>query len=119
MKTIQSNCDGYLSKTESITEIINNESPDVMLLNDTALKGNRKINIPNHFSFTKNRVKAKGGVATVVANYLKPNTVKVSEGQEHDEYIISRFDHMIPAINVINIYGEQEGRNNKQDIEAS
>ena len=41
----------------------------VIVINDTALKG------------TKNREKNKGGMATIVANYLKPITVKVTEGK--------------------------------------
>jgi hypothetical protein len=47
-------------------------------------------------------VTAKGGVANVIANHLKQNTVKVAEGREGDEYIITRLDH------VVNIYGQQE-----------
>ena len=58
-------------------------------------------------------------MATVVANYLKPNTVKVAEGKEGDEYIITRFDNTVPAINLINIYGEQEGRTPADEIEKS
>ena len=86
------------------------------MINDTALKGNRQVKIPHHFSYTKNRKKNKGGVATVVANYLKPNTVKVGEGKEGDECVITRFDHTIPAINLINIYGDQEGRTPADEI---
>ena len=61
----------------------------------------------------------KGGVATVIANYLKPETVKVTEGKEGDEYIFSRLDHVIPAINIVNIYGQQESRTSKDEITAS
>ena len=61
-----------------------------------------------YFSFSKNRVKAKGGVASVIANHLRPHTVKVSEGKEmEDEYIIVRLDNVVPAVNIINIYGQQ------------
>ena len=117
MKFIQTNCDGYTSKQESFDDIVKDENPDVMVINDTALKGNRKVKIPYYFSYNKNREKSKGGVATVIANYLKPNTVKVAEGKNDDEYIITRFDNTIPAINLINIYGEQEGNSSKDDIE--
>ena len=54
---------------------------DVLLLIDTALKGKRKVRMNKYFSFCKNRTKAKGGVATVVSNYLQPQTAKVGEGQ--------------------------------------
>ena len=119
MKIIQSNCDGLRSKKESVKEILEVEAPDVLLLNDTALKGNRKVKIPKYFSFTKNREKAKGGVATVVKDNLKNNTIKVDEGRDGDEYIITRYDHVNPALNIVNIYGEQEGRSTKESIKRS
>ena len=57
-----------------------------------------------------------GGVATLVRDNLKEATTKVGEGKENDEYIITRFDHVKPPINMINWYGQQEGRNDKEDI---
>ena len=118
---LQSNCDGYISKKESIEEIINEREADILLLNETALKGKRKVKIKDYFSFTTNREKIKGGVATVISNYLRPHTVKVTEGQEGDEYIITRYDHVIvvPALNLINIYGQQESRISTDEISAS
>ena len=113
------NCDGYTSKKKSIEEIISDKQTDVLLMNETSLKGSRKVRIKDYFSFSKNRVKAKGGVATVVANYLKPNTVKVAEGREGDEYIITRIDHVSPPVNIVNIYGQQESRTSKDEILAS
>ena len=114
---IQTNCDGFTSKKESFDDIVKDENPDIIVINDTALKGTRKVKIPKYFSYTKNSEENKGGVATVVANYLKPNTVKVAEGKEGDEYVITRFDNTVPAINLINIYGEQEGRSSVDEIE--
>ena len=117
IKIIHSNTDGYKSKKESINEIADKESPDIMTLNDTNLKGNLKVKVPGYFSFNKNREKYKGGVATVIANYLKHNTMKVAEGKEEDEYIITRIDNTIPEINIINIYGTQESKTSKDEIE--
>ena len=54
-----------------------------------------------------------GGVATMVASHLRPHTVRVAEGRQGDEYIITRLDHVEPAVNVVNIYGDQE----KGDLE--
>ena len=54
LKFIQTNCDGFTSKKESFDDIIKVENPDVIVINDTALKGNRKVKIQNHFSYTKN-----------------------------------------------------------------
>ena len=57
-----------------------------------------------------------GGVATAVQNYLKPYTVKVKEGQEDDEFLITRLDHVNPPINIVNVYGGIEGRMDNQEI---
>ena len=37
----------------------------------------------------------------MIANYLKENTTKVGEGEDGDEYIIIRLDHVVPAINIV------------------
>ena len=76
------------------------------MCNETALKGKRKINIKNYFSFCKNREKHMGGVATVVSNHLRSHTAKVAEGREGDEYIITRFDQVHPPLNIVNIQGQ-------------
>ena len=112
-KILHSNCQGFISKQASIEQIVKNKSLDVYLCNETALKGKRKICVKDYFSFCNNREKHMGGVATVVSNHLRPFTVKVAEGREGDEYIVTRYDHINPPINIINIYGAQE----KGDIE--
>ena len=111
--------DGYKSKKESVDEIARMEKPDILTLNDTNLKGKLKVKVPGYFSYNKNREKYKGGVATVIANHLKHNTMKVAEGEDEDEYIITRLDITVPAINVVNIYGSQEGRTEKEEVEKS
>ena len=65
-----------------------------------------------YMSFSKNRDDSKegGGVATLVADYLRPDTVKVGEGTEGDEYVIVRLGHVIPAVNIVNIYEDIESR---------
>ena len=57
-----------------------------------------------------------GGVSTSVTNNLKQNTVKVGEGRDNDEYLITRLDHCDPPLNIINMYGNQECRARKDDI---
>ena len=116
-KLIHSNIDGYISKRERVYSIVQYSKPDVITFNETALKG-KKVNINGYFSYQKNRLKNKGGVATVVANYLKGNTVLVDEGgNDLEEFLVTRHDNVHPPINVINIYGAQESRTNKEDIE--
>ena len=58
-------------------------------------------------------------MSTVVANHLKHSTMKVTEGKEDDEYIVTRLDNTVPAVNIINIYGNQESRTNEGEIERS
>ena len=76
LKILHSNIDGYISKNESVNEIIQQVNHDVFPLNETALKGRRKIDTSGYISFEKNRLNNKGGVATSIAEYLKKNTVK-------------------------------------------
>ena len=40
----------------------------------------------------------------------------MAEGQEEDEYIITRLDHVFPPLNIVNIYGQQESRSSKEEI---
>ena len=51
-------------------------------------------------------------MATLIAKHLHINTVKAGEGREGDEYIITRLNHghVRPALNIINIDGENESR---------
>ena len=57
-----------------------------------------------------------GGVSTAVKNNLKPSAVKVMEGEEDDELLITRLEHTTPPINIVNVYGEIEGRVKNEEI---
>ena len=108
LKILHANVQGYSSKQASVEAIIRDKTPDVYCLNETSLKGKRKVIVPNYFSYCKNHDKHMGGVATLVSQSLRPHTVRVAEGRKGDEYIITRLDHISPPINIINIYGDQE-----------
>ena len=41
----------------------------------------------------------------------------MKDGQEKDEYIITRHSQFNPPINIVNIFGEQESRSQNKDIE--
>ena len=60
--------------------------------------------------------KKMGGVATAVANNLKQHWSKVSEGENDDEFLITRLDHVYPPIIVINVYGGQESRMTRKEV---
>ena len=116
---VLTNCKGYTSKSASIKEdIVEKRAPDVLVLNETLLQGQRKIKVPNFISFCKNRAVTEGGkeggkgggVATLVGNHLRHSLTKVAEGREGDEYVITRLGHVQPALNIVNFYGENENR---------
>ena len=58
-----------------------------------------------------------GGVATVLRNDEKLSAIKVDEGLDKDEFILTRHGQFSPPINILNIYGEIESRSNKYEIE--
>ena len=72
LKLIQTNVDGYTSKKESMCEIADNEKPDIITVNDTALKGTMKVKIPNYFCFSKNREKIKVGLQPLLQSIIRP-----------------------------------------------
>ena len=119
MTIILSNCKGFSSKVTSIKhDIVENKVPDVLVLNETLLRGQRKIKMNNYVTFCKNREVTSdgkeggkgGGVATLVASHLRHDLTKVAEGKQGDEYIVTRLGHVRPAINIVNFYGENESR---------
>ena len=58
LKIYFNNIRGFPSKSESLKNILENKvKADIVLLNETGLRGNSKINIKNYVSFTKNNPK--------------------------------------------------------------
>ena len=57
-----------------------------------------------------------GGVSTAVKNDLKPSAVKVMEGKEDNELLITMLEHTTPPINIVNVYGEIESRAKNEEI---
>ena len=55
IKIIQTNCDDFTSKKESFHDILKDKAPDILLIQETALKEKRKIKLKDYFSFCKNR----------------------------------------------------------------
>ena len=52
----------------------------------------------------------------MVANEYKSQALKVTEGEENDEFLITRLGHVVPAINILNVYGGIENRMTKQEV---
>ena len=57
-----------------------------------------------------------GGVATLVAKDVKNQALRVTEGDETDEFLVIRLGHVDPAVNVLNVYGGIENKMTKQEV---
>ena len=112
------NVRGLNSKKNSLCEILKTLSPKIVTLNETALRFKAQPKLKNFSSFNRNgKVKTTGGVATLVDDKDKHSFVKVSEGENEDEFIITRHSNFLMLLNVINIYGEQENRATTPEIQ--
>ena len=49
-------------------------------------------------------------MSTSFQSYLRQYAVKVSDNSEGDEYLLTRLENVEPALNILNIYGQIEGR---------
>ena len=112
---IHSNIRGYDLKAYSLHAIANNA--DVVTINETFLKNNRMLNMPGFTCFNRNRQGINGGdIAICVKRKDSIHTLKVFEGKNDDEVIITRHGQFEIPINVINIYGSQECRTSREKI---
>ena len=75
------------------------------------------LNMPGFTCFNRNRQGVNGGgIATCVKKKDSMHTLKVFEGEDNDEVIITRHGQFEIPINVINIYGSQECRTSREKI---
>ena len=115
---LNNNLNGFNGKKASIQELFDIVKPTVATFQETAVAGSNKIKLKNYYCFQRNRkgVKQMGGVATFVLNEVKANTLKVKEGEDNEEYLITRLEHVSPPVNITNDYGGQESRMSREDI---
>ena len=67
--------------------------------------------LPGYKSYTRNRKgKSHGGIVTSSLSSETNECLKISEGDETNEYIVTRHSQFVIPINVINVYFEQENR---------
>ena len=57
-----------------------------------------------------------GGVSLSVPIDNKNSYVKVTEGEDNDEYLIIRNDNYSPPLNIITLYGESESRVSQEEV---
>ena len=116
---LHNNCRGALSKLNSIETISKSLKVQVITLNEINLQKNRKLKINGFKTFSRNRKEGRmGGVATLVLENEEDETMKVTEGKETNEYVITRHGQFQRPINIINIYGDVESRTTVDNIDT-
>ena len=113
------NCKGYTSKKESIEKyVIEKLKPDEINLEETMLRNKIKVNHKEYFTFGMNRPNGAGGggIATMVEKSLKQHATKVTDNNEHDEFMIVRLEHVKPALNIVHVYGQIESRTGSEKV---
>ena len=119
LKLLHINPRGWTSKRAAMLDVIENVKPDYVNINETQLRGENKVQMKGFVSFSKNRKEtAGGGICSAVTNRLKGHAVRVLEGGDDDEWQAVRLNHVKPAITIVNVYGEQEGRTSKEEVRA-
>ena len=109
---------GYDSKQISLKAILSTVKPNVITLNETLYKGNKKLLIDGFKTYPRNRSGNSGcGIVTAVVSDENDYTVKVKEGEGNDEFIITRHSQFLTPVNIINVYGESECRTRNNEIE--
>ena len=69
-------------------------------------------------TYNRNRInKACGGISTSVAIKDAHDCVRLEEGKDANEYILTRHSQFEKPINVLNIYGNQECRMSNDEID--
>ena len=113
LKIFTNNCRGFNSKRESIyKDVVEKLKPDIINLSETLLRNKAKASHKDYVSFNQNRADGAGGggIVTMVANDLKAHATKVTSSNTNDEFMITRLDHVKPALNIVHVYGQNEGR---------
>ena len=110
------NIRGYDSKQTSLKSILSTIRPNVITLNETLYRGNRKLIIDGFQTYQRNRSdNSGGGIATAIVTNEFKSTMKVKEGEENDEYVITRHSQFLTPVNIINVIGESECRPQNND----
>ena len=112
---LNNNVCGLNSKKHSIPKILNKVAPDICTFQETNVTGQNRINVDKkyHMSFRNRRLSKS---ATAVANTLKQNWTKIGEGENDDEYLITRLDHVYQPINIVNVYSGQESHMSRKEV---
>ena len=76
------------------------------------------MSLPGYLTYSRNREnKNAGGIATSVLLDDASSSVRVEEGKDENEFILTRHSQFQVPVNVLNVYGQQECRMTKNDID--
>ena len=102
----------------SLEAIISNNNYSIVTINETHFRSGRKVTLPNYFTYTRNRTdKASGGISTSIRCNESSECIRVEEGKEENEYILTRHSQFKRPINILNLYGQQECRMQRQETD--
>ena len=119
IRIFSNNCRGYNSKKDYVEKhVIEQLRPDVINLQETMLRNKSNIKQKEYFSFCMNRPEGAGGggIATLVADSIKQHCTKIAAGNDNEEFMIVRLEHVKPALNIVNIYGRVESRTGGEKV---
>ena len=60
-----------------------------------------------------------GGISTSVVEEEKDYVIRTKVGKDRDEFMVTRHSHFFQPLNIINIYGEHEGRETNANVEST
>ena len=103
----------YQSKKLSFESILSSFNPKINYINicESHYQFNKKLEVPGYQCYSRNRSdKSQGGIANCVLKTEAQDCLKVSEGKDSNEFLITRHSQFLTPINIINVYGEQENR---------
>ena len=109
------NANGFSSKKDSIKQLIQEHSPDIVLLTETKVYTKVSIKIDGYQVFPVVRKKGSGGGLAVAVKYGLCSSLVIAYG-ENAEFITVRLCFGLESIRLISVYGPQEG-DAKDEIE--
>ena len=105
------NLRGFLSKKETLLNIINEKSVKIVLINETHAPEFKPPKLKGFNSYARARVnKRMGGVAVLVHHTIDDGAVLVEVGEGDNEYVAVKLETFSPPLVLFSQYGQQENQ---------
>ena len=105
------NLRGFLSKKETLLNIINEKSVKIVLINETHAPEFKPPKLKGFNSYARARVnKRMGGVAVLVHHTIDNGAVLVEVGEGDNEYVAVKLETFSPPLVLFSQYGQQENQ---------